>query len=181
MRSSFAIISPNYARSRPARPAFPCRFKTQCLALTASMIDIRDFLSQQACRDASSLPRGSQPSLTKPTAMFTCGFGKLSTPRHGPAAHGGRSKGAERIASRWVENRHFPQGSFESAVITLRPSVMTRCLKHCRSARSRSPAPTSRTGRARREFRPGGLAMAHKPAAGEPRVGRGQLLAANSY
>jgi hypothetical protein len=41
--------------------------------------------------------------------------------------------------------------------------------------RARFPALTLCTRRVRREFRPGGLAVAHKPAAGEPSVGRGQL------
>jgi hypothetical protein len=57
------------------RLAFPFTFKTQRLAQTTSMIDIRDFPSQEACRDASSLPCGSQPSLMKPTATIICGFG----------------------------------------------------------------------------------------------------------
>ena len=124
-------------------------------ALTAAMIDSREFIAARRRADAEVLaPSG-------PRIAFTGGadcndhrriwdvLDKVRA-KHPDMVllHGGSPRGAERIAACWADSRKVAAGRLQArldaSIATPRPSsATTACSKRCRSASSSSPAPAS--------------------------------------
>ena len=89
-------------------------------ALTAAVIDSREFLAARRRADAkcSPLPAPASPSPAAPTATITPASGttldKIRT-KHPDMVllHGGSPRGAERIAACWADHRKVPQVVFK--------------------------------------------------------------------
>ena len=141
-------------------------------ALTAAMIDSREFVAARRRADAEVLaPSGPRIAFTGGTdcndhPRIWYALDKVRAKHPGMALlHGGSPRGAERIAACWADNRKVPQIVFKpdwTRTRTQHPSsATTACSKPCRSASSSSPAPasppTSPTRRSSWEFLYGAL------------------------